>query len=134
MAADGFELQLDEMVHGGNALGRSGRRVISCRTSSPARIRAQMVDERKGFAFARAVEVLAPAPERVTPRCPHFGPGPCGGCHLQHIDYAAQLRFKRDVVIDQLTRIGGFRQPPVQPTLASLTRGRTAARDLPPRR
>jgi len=66
VAADGFELQLDEMVHGGNALGRSGRRVIFVPYVIPGeRIRAQMVDERKGFAFARAVEVLAPAPERA---------------------------------------------------------------------
>ena len=120
MADDTFDLRLEEMVHGGNALGRDGRRVIFVPYVIPGeRIRARVVDDRKGFAFAEATDVLKSVPERVTPRCIHFGPGGCGGCHFQHIRYDAQLRFKHDVVIDQLTRIGGFYKPPVSPTIAS---------------
>ncbi len=120
MADDNFDLRLEEMVHGGNALGRDGRRVIFVPYVIPGeRIRARVVDDRKGFAFAEATDVLKTVPERVTPRCMHFGPGECGGCHFQHIRYDAQLSFKRDVVIDQLTRIGGFHRPPVRPTLPS---------------
>ena len=52
-----------------------------------------------------------------TPRCPHFGV--CGGCHWQHIAYEAQLRFKRDVVVEQMARIGGLRDAIVHPTIAS---------------
>lgn len=120
MADDTFDLRLEEMVHGGNALGRESRRVIFVPYVIPGeRIRARVVDDRKGFAFAEATDVLKTVPERVEPRCIHFGPGECGGCHFQHIRYDAQLRFKRDVVIDQLTRIGGFFKPPVLPPLAS---------------
>jgi 23S rRNA (uracil1939-C5)-methyltransferase len=50
------------------------------------------------------MEVLRASPDRVKPRCPHFGPdaepgvGPCGGCSWQHVDYAEQLRLKTDTV------------------------------------
>jgi 23S rRNA (uracil1939-C5)-methyltransferase len=62
---------------------------------------------------------LSASPHRVEPPCPHFGPGFCGGCHWQHIDYEAQLEYKQTVVRDQLERIGKFDSPQVLPTLPS---------------
>jgi 23S rRNA (uracil1939-C5)-methyltransferase len=37
-------------------------------------------------------EVVRASPDRVAPRCAHFGD--CGGCRLQAMDYEAQLRYK----------------------------------------
>ena len=51
------------------------------------------------------VEVLRAAPERVAPRCRHFGI--CGGCSLQHLQHGAQLAAKARVVAEALARIGG---------------------------
>jgi 23S rRNA (uracil1939-C5)-methyltransferase len=42
----------------------------------------------------------------VEPRCPDFGR--CGGCAIQHLDYASQLRSKRAQVEDCLARLGGI--------------------------
>ncbi|MRS04913.1 class I SAM-dependent RNA methyltransferase, partial [bacterium] len=39
--------------------------------------------------------------------------------HYQHLSYADQLRFKQEIVKDQLKRIGKFTEPPVEPILAS---------------
>ncbi|WP_462328318.1 23S rRNA (uracil(1939)-C(5))-methyltransferase RlmD [Thiohalocapsa halophila] len=50
------------------------------------------------------VEVLTPSPDRVEPRCAHFGV--CGGCALQHMDPAAQVRMKEQVLAETLARIG----------------------------
>ncbi len=120
MTDDTFELTLDEMVHGGQALGRHAGRAIFVPYAIPGeRILARLTDDRGRYAFAAGATLLEPSPHRVEPRCPHFGPGGCGGCHFQHIDYAAQPGYKRDVVIDQLTRIGGFSDPVVHPTLPS---------------
>ena len=120
MPDDTFELDLKEMVHGGQALGRHAGRAIFTRYAIPGeRVRARISEDRGRYAFAEAVTLLGPSPHRVTPRCPHFGPGRCGGCHFQHIDYAAQPGYKRDVVIDQLRRIGGIQNPPVLPTIPS---------------
>lgn len=54
---------------------------------------------------AELLEVLQPAPERVVPRCRHFGS--CGGCTLQHLSHDAQLAAKGRMVADELARIGG---------------------------
>jgi 23S rRNA (uracil1939-C5)-methyltransferase len=120
MADDTFELTLDTIAHGGSAIGHHDRRAIFVPYVIPGeRIMARITDDRSRYAFAEGVAVLEPSPHRVTSRCPHFGPKRCGGCHFQHIDYAAQLDYKRDVVIDQFKRIGGLNNPPVPPTIPS---------------
>ncbi|MCZ6472047.1 MAG: 23S rRNA (uracil(1939)-C(5))-methyltransferase RlmD [SAR324 cluster bacterium] len=74
------------------------------------------------YGEARTMIVLRPAPERVSPPCPHFEQ--CGGCDWQHVDYAQQLEYKRRVLADQLARIGRIDAPaewrivPCEQTLA----------------
>jgi len=75
-------------------------------------VRVQLAQQRKRFARGRLLEVLEPSPSRVSPPCPYFGM--CGGCHWQHIDYEAQLRFKRQVLCSQLERIGKQEKPLVR--------------------
>jgi len=61
---------------------------------------------RKKVARARIGRLVEASPERVEPRCAHFGR--CGGCQWQHIGYAAQLSAKQTMVRNALERIGGF--------------------------
>ena len=63
------------------------------------------------------VRYIVRSPLRVEPFCEHFGV--CGGCKWQNLPYEEQLRFKREQVFDQLTRIGKLDLPPVAPTLGS---------------
>lgn len=48
--------------------------------------------------------VLTPSPERVEPKCPHFGV--CGACSWQHIALDAQIHHKQQAMLEQLKRIG----------------------------
>src|SRR5579885_460124 len=59
-------------------------------------------------------ELHQPSPFRTQASCPVFGT--CGGCQLQHMQYAAQLEWKREVVRQLLREIGGFTDPPLLPT------------------
>jgi 23S rRNA (uracil1939-C5)-methyltransferase len=52
---------------------------------------------------AQLEEVLQRSPERVTPHCHHFDI--CGGCALQHVSQAAQLRLKEAQLRDNLQRL-----------------------------
>lgn len=115
-----FPLKLTDMAHGGSALGRDRNgRTIFVRYAIPGEtITVQVDGERagkKGFSRGELIDIRQPSPDRVAPTCPHFGR--CGGCHLQHMAYPAQLRAKRAVVQDQLQRLGGFKQIDIQPTL-----------------
>jgi 23S rRNA (uracil-5-)-methyltransferase RumA len=56
-------------------------------------------------AWARLGRVLRPAPERVEPACAAYGA--CGGCVMQHLDYPAQVIWKRGLVEQALTGVRG---------------------------
>jgi 23S rRNA (uracil1939-C5)-methyltransferase len=115
-----FELELTGMAHGGSAVGRHKGRAIFIPYAIPGeRVMARITQDKGRYANAEVVEVVAPSQSRVIPRCPHFGPGRCGGCHWQHMDYPAQLAFKQQVIADQLARIGGLRDVTVHPTIPS---------------
>ncbi|NOZ27603.1 MAG: 23S rRNA (uracil(1939)-C(5))-methyltransferase RlmD [Chloroflexi bacterium] len=112
-------LELTGIAHGGEALGRHEGKVIFVPYTLPGeRVQARVVEEHKRWARAELVEVLAASEDRVEPPCPHFGPGMCGGCQWQHIRYERQLALKREIVIDQLRRLGHLSDPPVRPALA----------------
>jgi len=120
LVTDTFELTLIGMAHGGSALGRHGKQTIFVPYTIPGeRIRARITQDKGRIAFAEGVTLLDASADRVFPRCPHFGPGKCGRCHWQHIDYTAQLLLKQDVLADQLERIGGFVNADVRPVIAS---------------
>jgi tRNA/tmRNA/rRNA uracil-C5-methylase (TrmA/RlmC/RlmD family) len=81
------------------------------------RVVAEVYAERKRFSESRLQKVLEPSPERVKPRCEHFGV--CGGCAYQHVPYPVQLRWKREQVRSLFERIGGVQNPPVQEVVPS---------------
>ena len=119
---DEFEIELTAMAHGGSALGRHEGRTIFVPYAIPGeRITARITQDKGRFAYAEGVRLLEASDARVIPHCPHFGPGRCGGCQWQHIDYPAQLELKQQVVMDQLTRVGGFHDITVHPMIASPT-------------
>jgi 23S rRNA (uracil1939-C5)-methyltransferase len=114
-----FEIELTSSAYGGESIGRlpDGRAVFVPFTIPGEKARIELVEEKRGYARARLLEVLEPSPQRSTPRCSHFGL--CGGCHYQHMPYLAQLAAKTAILRDQLERIGGLKAPLIQPAIAS---------------
>lgn len=67
-------------------------------------VRVQQTARSRHFDEARTLEVLEASPDRVSPRCPHFGT--CGGCVLQHLAEDKQIEAKQRTLLDNLQRIG----------------------------
>ncbi len=111
------ELTLDAIAHGGEAVGRAGKVIFVPYAIPGERVRVEIVEEKERWARARLLAVLTPSPDRVEPPCPYFGPEACGGCQWQHIAYERQAELKREIVADQLRRLGRIAAPPVADTL-----------------
>ena len=110
-------LKLTDMAHGGKAIGRdeNGRPHFIPYAIPGETVRVRITADKTQYTRAELLEVLKSSPDRIAPRCPHFGP--CGGCDFQHMSYERQLQAKQEVVRDQLQRIGGFKNVAVPPLL-----------------
>lgn len=96
--------------------GEGGWVVMVPFTLPGERVRARVFRNHKNFSEADLIEVLTPAPHRVTPGCPLFGR--CGGCQYQHLAYEEQLRWKQRQVAELLQHLAGVEHP-VAPVGAS---------------
>jgi 23S rRNA (uracil1939-C5)-methyltransferase len=112
-------IRLEKLVYGGDALGRisEGRAAFVPFGLPGELVKVRVVDEKPGHVRAELVEVLEASPERITPRCKHFGV--CGGCSYQQLSYPAQLGYKTEILRDQLLRIGKIPDPPLEPAVPS---------------
>lgn len=110
-------LTLTEFGDHGEALGYAddGRVVRAAYGVPGEEVIVEVREDHESYLIGEVVEILTFAPERVQPKCPHFGV--CGGCQLQHIDYSHQTELKKRVVENQLRRVGKFMAPPVSPMI-----------------
>ncbi|MGO9987442.1 MAG: 23S rRNA (uracil(1939)-C(5))-methyltransferase RlmD [Steroidobacteraceae bacterium] len=110
------EADIVDIAHDGRGIARSGGKAVFIEGALPGeRVRYRVRKSRRQWDEAGLVEVLSASPDRVVPRCAHFGV--CGGCSLQHLAPAAQLAAKERQLLDSLQRIGGVRPGRVYPPL-----------------
>ncbi len=102
----------------GKALARVDGLVVFVTGAVPGDVADLRVrSKKKNYAEAEAARIVMPSGDRVQPFCRHFGA--CGGCKWQHLDYAKQLHYKQQQVMDNLQRLAGLELPPVSPILGS---------------
>ena len=114
-----FELEVTEMAHRGEAMGRLDGKVVFVPYAIPGEVvlvRPRL--EKKDYLEAEIVEILKSSPYRIDGACAGFGR--CGGCNWQHIEYGYQLELKKQVVENQLQRVGKIANPTVKPVLPAV--------------
>lgn len=110
-------LKIDTLTNLGVGLGRLDGWVVMVPLALPGElVKARVWRNKANYSDADLVEVLEKAPERVEPRCPLFGK--CGGCQYQHMNYAAQLYWKKRHVEELVRRLAKL-DAPVADTWAS---------------
>lgn len=93
------------LTHDGEGVGRYEGYTLFVRGALlEERVLAEVVSVGKSYGRARLVKLEKASKDRVGPPCAIYDA--CGGCQLQHLDYAAQLRWKRQHVVSSLERIG----------------------------
>ncbi len=101
-------LQITDLNHSGEGVGKTEDSfTIFVPGALPGDVvSARVISVKKSYARALPVQIIKPSEKRINPLCVHHHI--CGGCVLQHLDYAEQLLFKHRQVVNALQRIGGF--------------------------
>ena len=123
-----FELDIADLSHDGRGVARrpdghanAGKTVFVSGALPGERVVVQQTGRQRSFDEARVLEVLQASPDRVEPRCAHFGT--CGGCALQHLDERRQIHAKQRVLLENLERIGHVHPREVLPPLVDAAWG-----------
>ncbi|WP_048600840.1 23S rRNA (uracil(1939)-C(5))-methyltransferase RlmD [Rubeoparvulum massiliense] len=112
-------LTIDGISHEGVGIGHvaGGYAIFVPNAYLGEEVEVLIVKVKPQMAFGKLLSISKPSPARVEPLCPIYHR--CGGCSLQHLNYEEQLRLKRDLVKQQLVRLGGFHEEDlvIYPTL-----------------
>ena len=108
---------IESLNHEGQGVARiEGKAVFIEGALLGETVRFRYHNKHKTYDTGRVLEVIQASPERVTPRCRHFGV--CGGCSLQYQRPEAQLLSKQQILRDALQRIGDVEPESWLPPLA----------------
>lgn len=112
------EVEIADLTDTGDGVARTdGGVVFVPDTVVGDRVSVRLVRVKRQYANGKLLQILEPSPHRQRPGC--IVADKCGGCQWQHIEYPYQLEAKRNLVVQALTRIGGFADPDVRPVLTA---------------
>lgn len=97
--------RIEDLSHDGRGVARVDGKTVFVDGALPGETATFIHRKtRRQFDEAEVIAIENPAPDRVEPRCAHFGT--CGGCTLQHLDPRAQVKAKQKVLADNFARLG----------------------------
>jgi len=97
------EIDVSAMTFGPYAVAHADGRTLMVANAAPGdRLEVAITSRRGDVEFAAMERIIAAGPDRRLAPCP-FLPR-CGGCDWQHLNYAAQLRAKAELIAAGLRR------------------------------
>ncbi|MGD8392424.1 MAG: TRAM domain-containing protein, partial [Desulfobacterales bacterium] len=113
-----IEVDISNIAYGGKGLARINGLAVFVDQAVPGdHVLIRITRKKKNHANARVLELLKASPDRIQPPCVYSGF--CGGCKWQFLEYAVQLKYKRQHVRESLEHIGQIKNVAVHPTIPS---------------
>lgn len=102
-----YEITIEDMGNEGEGIGHIDGMAVFVKDAVVGDVaRIKIIKAKKNYAYGRLMELVTPSAYRVDPICPHARR--CGGCSIMQVNYAKQLAWKQDKVMNCLKRIGGI--------------------------
>lgn len=101
------QVYIDSLSHDGRGIAHINGKIILIENALPDEdVNFIYTRRRNNYDEAKAVEILRPSQDRVTPKCSHFNI--CGGCSLQHLNQEKQIAYKTKFFHDQMKHFGNL--------------------------
>jgi len=122
MPSEAFSAHIESLDHDGRGVARIDGKATFIEGALPGEeITFHYLSQRKSYDEGVVSEIIKASPDRVEPKCPHFGV--CGGCSLQHMDAGAQILAKQQIMLDNFKHIGGVQPETILEPLTAIEWG-----------
>ena len=113
---DVLTVEIEDIGHDGAGIGKVDGYPLFIKDAVIGDVvEVKVMKAKKNYGYAKLLKIITPSASRVEPLCPYAKQ--CGGCQIQMMSYEEQLRFKENKVRNNLKRIGGFEEIPMEPIL-----------------
>ena len=100
---DSILLTIKRLGINGEGIGFYKRQVVFVNNALPGEIvEVKIVEANDKYVKGEITKFKKKSNDRIEAKCPYFGK--CGGCQLQHLSYKAQLREKKNIVVEAFDR------------------------------
>ena len=116
---DDIELNISALGNDGEGIGKTNEGItVFVPGAVPGdTVICHITKVKKTCAYGIIGKILSPSADRIEPVCPVAAK--CGGCTLLQLSYSAQLKYKEEKVRDCIERIGGIKNPPMEPIVGA---------------
>jgi 23S rRNA (uracil1939-C5)-methyltransferase len=103
---------IESLSHDGRGVSHVNDKVVFIDEALPGEnVDFVYTDMRRDYAEGKVVALHSRSPQRVDPKCAHFGS--CGGCSFQHVADEEQIKIKQELLKEQFKRIGKVEIPEI---------------------
>jgi len=97
------EVEIIDLNHTGQGVAKVDNFVVFIdKAIEGDKVEIEITEKKKNFALGKLLKIIEASKDRITPHCEYFYE--CGGCQLMHMDYSAQLIYKKNRVINEMRR------------------------------
>jgi len=122
MPSEAFSAHIESLDHDGRGVAHINGKATFIEGALPGEeVTFHYLSQRKSYDEGTVSEIINASPDRIEPKCPHFGI--CGGCSLQHMDARAQIEAKQQIMLANFKHIGAVQPETVLEPLTAVDWG-----------
>lgn len=113
-----MKVKIDRMDHQGRGISILNDKVVFIPNTLPGEeVDIKITRENKKYSEAKVEEYITKSIDRIELDCPYYEI--CGGCHLRHISYENELKYKENKIHDIIKKFTSYDTKLIKPIISN---------------